>query len=439
VEVAETFRLGYAPQGWDGLKGYLAREGVPQEMAEKAGLLARKEGGTSAYDRFRDRIIFPIVDVSGGVVAFGGRVMDDSLPKYLNSPETPIYSKSRLLYGLSSSRHEIRRTQCSLLVEGYLDLISLWQAGVRNAAATLGTALTASHLRLLRGQGSDQKVVVVFDSDLAGQTAAARSLGLFLQEGVQARLLLLPQGEDPDSHVRKQGPELFLAAAERSVPLLEFYIDRVAAAHGPSPEGRLAAARELSAMLANVGSAVERAYYVKRLSERLGLDESALAKEVRGHATEEAGGLEAALARGSVRPSLERTVVKLAVADARAAKRFAEALAWEQFEDKLLAKLAEEACARPGPLGSLIDRLAPELAALATELGMSEEFAGPEEVCQACDDCLARLAARRAQGVSRSLDDELRVAEKAGDAERVRALLTRKMEVLRQRPAAKAL
>ncbi len=439
-ETIKSFRLGYAPQGWDGLKGHLARQGVAAELAEKAGLLARKEGGSSPYDRFRDRITFPIVDVGGGVVAFGGRVMDDAQPKYLNSPESAIYSKSRLLYGLNLSRNEIRRSQCSLLVEGYLDLISLWQAGVRNACATLGTALTRSHLRLLRGQGEGQRVVVVFDSDEAGQQAAARSLGLFLQEGVKARLLLLPRGEDPDSYVRNHGPDLFLGAAEGSVPLLDFFLERVMAAHGGSPEGRLAAARELAPVLGQIGSPVERAYYVKRLAERLDLDEAAIAREAAGAAGQAAGrgpSLEQAAARRPSGPSLERTVVKLALADEDAARQFAEARAWEEFEDEGLAKLAEEACSAAGPVAALIDRLPPELAAVAAELaGLTEEFAEAEVVGQATADCLERLRARRAQREGRRIEDELRSAEQAGDTERVRQLLTRRMEALRGAGAA---
>ena len=432
-ETMAAFRIGFAPQSWDGLKKHLAGQGVPLDVAERAGLLARKEGGNSAYDRFRDRIVFPIVDVGGGVVAFGGRVLDDSLPKYLNSPESLVYSKSRLLYGLSLSRNEIRRGRCALVVEGYLDLISLWQAGVRHAVATLGTALTRQHLRLLRAQGQDLKVVVVFDSDAAGQAAAARSLGLFLQEGVQARLLVLPPGEDPDSYVRQAGPQPFLEAGERSVALLDFYIDRVAAAHGSTPEGRLAAARELAPVLGSIGSAVERAYYVKRVSERLQLDEGALAREAAATAAAgQSGGaaLEQAAARSDVRPSLEREVVRLTLASPEAARAFGEAKAWEEFSDPRLSRLAQEACGRPEAVVSLIDRLDPELAALAAELSLAAEM-DEAAVAQAVADCLGRLKAKRALRDSQALAEEIRVAEKAGDQAKVRTLLARRLALAR--------
>lgn len=429
-QTIERFAIGYAPPGWEGLKGHLAREGVPQELAEKVGLLSRKEGG-GTYDRFRDRIIFPIVDVSGGVAAFGGRVLDDSLPKYLNSPESLIYSKSRLLYGFHLSRHEVRKGRLALVVEGYLDLISLWQAGVHNAVATLGTALTRQHLRLLRVQGADQRVVLVFDSDEAGRKAAERSLGLFLQEGVAAQLLLLPAGEDPDSFVRRAGPELFLAAGDKSLPLLDFYIERVAAAHGPTAQGRLAAAKELAPVLGNIGSAVERAYYVKRLSERLQLDEAAIAREAAAQGSSEGAALRQAAARAAVRPSLERTVLKLALGHPEAARKFAQERVWEEFEDAALSRLAEEVCRQAGGASELIDRLEPELAALVSELALAEDFA-PEAAAQATADCLARLAGRRRERESRRLEGAIREAEKAGDAAAVRKLLARRLELARE-------
>ncbi|MFH0809580.1 MAG: DNA primase [Pseudomonadota bacterium] len=426
-ETIKAFRLGYAPPGWDGLKGHLVKEGVALGLAENVGLLARKEGGSSTYDRFRDRVIFPITDVGGGMVAFGGRVMDDAGPKYLNSPESAIYSKSRLLYGLNLSRHEIRRGKCCLVVEGYLDLISLWQAGVRNVVATLGTALTRSHLRLLRGQGTDHKVIMTFDSDDAGQAAAARSLGLFLQEGIQARVLRLPQGEDPDSCVRGQGARLFLEAAEQSVSLLDFYTERMIAARGPSTEGRLAAARELAPLLGSIGSAVERAYYIKRLGERLNLDETSIMAEAA------AGGGRApaeVAARREPEASLERLIISLALADGEAAKRFAEAKVWEECEDTRLAAMIQQICLHPGGVGAIIDKLEPELAALAAGLSLSHELTRGE-TARATADCLVRVEARRARRESRRLESEIEAAERSGDMEAVRRLLASKMDRLR--------
>ncbi len=201
-ETIKQFRLGFAPDTWRSLTDFIEGSGSSLKLAEQAGLIiSGKEG--SFYDRFRGRLIFPIENIFGEIVAFGGRVMETGEPKYLNSPESPVYIKGKNLYGLNKTKEEIRKKGFALIVEGYFDLISLWNAGIGNVVATLGTALTREHLELLRRYTVE--VVALFDPDEAGRKALDRSLELFLSMRMRARALILPGGCDPDDYVKKHG------------------------------------------------------------------------------------------------------------------------------------------------------------------------------------------------------------------------------------------
>jgi DNA primase len=196
AEAVKTFKIGWAPNAWEELIGFLKGKGVAPEMVEKAGLAISNERG-GHYDRFRNRIIFPITDLRDRVLGFGARVTDASLPKYINSPETPIYSKGRNLYGLGASKDFIKKQGHALIVEGYLDFLIPYQAGVQNIIATLGTALTTEQIKLIKRFA--QSVVTVYDPDEAGETASMRSLDLFISEDVNVYIAELPSGYDPDS------------------------------------------------------------------------------------------------------------------------------------------------------------------------------------------------------------------------------------------------
>ncbi|RLB90675.1 MAG: DNA primase, partial [Deltaproteobacteria bacterium] len=192
-EVIERFWLGYAPMGWNNIVRYFSSKKVPLDDVETTGLVIAKKGGY--YDRFRDRIIFPILDIDQRVVGFGGRSLDNSLPKYLNSPETPVYHKRSILYGLHANKEMCRKAGSVFIVEGYFDLLSLYCHGIKNVVATLGTALTQEHLRILKGYA--REFILVFDSDNAGIKAAERSLSLFAEEKANIRIVILPEGRDP--------------------------------------------------------------------------------------------------------------------------------------------------------------------------------------------------------------------------------------------------
>jgi DNA primase len=226
AETANTFGIGYAPEGWNSLAGKFGS--TPADLLVQAGLAVRKDDGR-CYDRFRDRIMFPIHDYRGRIVGFGGRVIGVDEPKYLNSPETPLFHKGRELYGLFKARDSIKNTGRVVVVEGYLDVIALAQFGVPNACATLGTATTREHLeRLFRFA---PEIVFCFDGDRAGRDAAVRALETTLavmHEGRQASFLFLPEGEDPDSLVRREGGEAFVARIARAKPLPVFFFESLA-------------------------------------------------------------------------------------------------------------------------------------------------------------------------------------------------------------------
>ncbi|MEK6772561.1 MAG: DNA primase [Bdellovibrionota bacterium] len=205
-ETLETFQMGYAPADWDGLVNFLTSKGVSMEIAEEARLVkARTQGKTGYFDLFRDRLIFPILNNQGEPVAFGGRIIESGEPKYLNSPETPVFVKGKILYGLFQTARYIRSEDTVLIVEGYMDLISLYQVGIRNVVATMGTALTPEHGRFLKRL--TKNVVVLFDGDSAGQEAAERSLPLLLACEIFPKGLILPDNQDPDDFVKSSGPE----------------------------------------------------------------------------------------------------------------------------------------------------------------------------------------------------------------------------------------
>ncbi|MFA5182133.1 MAG: DNA primase [Syntrophales bacterium] len=276
AEALNTFQLGFSIEGWRFLRDYLEHKRVPLPLAEQSGLLAKNERG-EYYDRFRGRLIFPIEDQAGQIIAFGGRIMGEGEPKYLNSPESALFSKGKNLYGLSRTKEDIRKSGYAILVEGYFDLLSLWNAGVRNVVATLGTALTRDHVDLLRRYTKD--VAVVFDGDDAGKKALARSLGLFIDGNLHIRAVMLPEASDPDDYVRNFGREKFQELIEQSPPAVEYYLDNVIGSRRDFDRDR-DALRESLSFITRMDNVVERNLFIKLAAERIGVDEAILKAEV---------------------------------------------------------------------------------------------------------------------------------------------------------------
>ncbi|MEA3427886.1 MAG: DNA primase [Thermodesulfobacteriota bacterium] len=281
-EIIDDFKLGYAPEAWDNLAIYFSKKKQSDWLVEKSGLIIPRKGKSGFYDRFRSRIIFPIFDVSMQVIGFGGRVLDDSLPKYLNSPETPVYNKSRSLYGLHIAKGKCRESKTVFIVEGYFDLLALHQHGIQNSVATLGTSLTPAHVQILRGFiGKSGRVVLVYDSDIAGIKAAQRSIEVFDKGYVGAHIVVLPDGHDPDSYLLEFGAEPFIKLAAESKGVISFLIDCAVKKHGLLTEGKIHIISDMKVPLAAINDNVVRSLYVKELAERIDIDETAVLEKVR--------------------------------------------------------------------------------------------------------------------------------------------------------------
>jgi DNA primase len=278
-ETLERVRAGAAADSWSDLLDALKRK-FPVSLLQTAGLVLEKQGGNGYYDRFRNRAVFPILNESGKVVAFGARSLDGSEPKYLNSPETPVYQKSRTLYGLSWARDSLRQAGRVILMEGYLDVARALEGGIAECVATCGTAMTAGHARLLHRFA--ERVVVNFDQDEAGQKAVGKSLDVLVAEGFAVHVVELPEGHDPDSFVKERGGDAYRERLDAALPYVEWLIRRAAARHDTAqPAGKGAYLAELLPALVAIESAVERAAWVPAVVRGGGLDEAATLAELR--------------------------------------------------------------------------------------------------------------------------------------------------------------
>ncbi|SFU83318.1 DNA primase [Halomonas korlensis] len=275
-EIVGDFGIGYAPDDWEGLKRHLTERGINEAVQIEYGLLVHREDTGRTYDRFRDRVMFPIRDIKGRTIAFGGRVLGDAKPKYLNSPETPVFHKGRELYGLFEARQASNRLERLVIVEGYMDVVALAQFGIRNVVATLGTSTSEDHLsRLFRLVG---EVVFCFDGDRAGRQAATRALETVLPlmiDGRQARFLFLPEGEDPDTLVRREGTAAFEDRITCASPLSEFLFDQAASGRDLSRvEECERYASQVLAALGKLPEGVLKSLMLGELSRRTGVDQS---------------------------------------------------------------------------------------------------------------------------------------------------------------------
>ena len=268
-----TYLLGYAPSRWDALTNFLQKKELDLSLAVEGGLLAKGERG-KIYDRFRARIIFPIFNLKGNVIAFGGRVLDDSLPKYINSPETLIYKKGFNLYGAHVAKQWSQKEEKVLLVEGYFDLLSLHACDIKYAVANLGTALTPPQARILKNLAS--KVILVYDADPAGQKAAIRSLPILLKEDLDIDILLLPAGDDPDSFVQREGKEAMLLLLQQTQCLLDWYLKQGEKETKKDLNQRYQFIQEALNMVSLIKNPLTQSYYKDKICQLFHIEPSLL-------------------------------------------------------------------------------------------------------------------------------------------------------------------
>jgi len=278
-ETIKTFQIGYAPKSWDFAANFLARRGFSLELAVQAGLLTKRSFDGKIFDRFRDRIMFPIRNQKGNTIAFGGRIVRSGEPKYLNSPESPIFNKSQTLFGIDLAREHIREKHQLILFEGYIDVISAWEAGVNNAIATLGTSITQEHATRIR-RISDA-VIICYDSDAAGKTAALKAAELLEQTGCFVKIANMPDGYDPDDYIQKHGGKKFIDdVISQSVTVTSFKLLEMRRGKNLQDEGeRLQYIKEALEEISLLPNAVERDHYLRQLADEFSLSLDALKKQ----------------------------------------------------------------------------------------------------------------------------------------------------------------
>jgi DNA primase len=441
-EVIQAFHLGYAPHEWDALRRHLQNRGLSLDAAQEAGLLvARQHGGF--YDRFRDRVMFPILDRQGRVMAFGGRIVGEGEPKYLNSPESPLYSKGRHLYGVPQAQEALRQTGVALVVEGYLDLLALRVHSVANVVATLGTALTREQVRLLKSLAP--RAVLVFDGDAAGGRAMRRALPLFAQESLPVRVLPLPPGLDPDTYAFKHGVEIFSTPWETAQPWFTYVLEELIAAHGMDIEGRVRVLEELKPYFQALADPLEQSLWLKVAAERLGVDEAALRRSLASLAPLTPGRLDP---RGRVSVTLERRLLKWILHHPDAVP-LSELEDWAgEFENQELQGLLDLIIRIFREHGGLdhslliqqveTEGLRQQICALT--LG-EEEYSGPT-ADQLAADWRRNLSIRRLKKAQTLLKAKLEQAGRDGDADLAALLaqgeeINRQLEALKTRPTVK--
>jgi DNA primase len=426
ADIVKSFRLGFAPDQWEALVGHLVTQGFAKEDMRAAGLVREGSAGRNDRDLFHSRLLFPILDPEGRVVAFGGRVLDEGTPKYLNSPETPVYQKGRTLYGLYQGRDAIRQARAVLVVEGYFDLLALHRAGIANAVAACGTALTADHSRLLKRYA--EKAVLVFDADKAGRQATFRAMDALLPEGLAVSAVALAAGEDPDSFLAGEGTAAFHARLAEARPALELYLDEQLLLHGDSVEGRSRAAEEVLLRIRRLPSDLERNLYLKQLAARTGLDEGLLQSKGRGVVPSRPAPRPPSRARRGETDAATRTqtfLLRLMLANERARNRVKSEGTAVLFSSPVHREVADGLLAAEDAEGNLPAQLLDGLPGIESQALLSglmlaedqEEWAAdPERIFT---DCRRAVAAGAQRQRLHELQELVREAAQAGDASAV--------------------
>jgi len=421
----ERFGLGYAPGTGDALARHLHAEGVLDDDAVTAGLVARRTSG-GLYDRFRDRIVFPIADATGRLCAFGGRILPgpvrpgaDAPPKYLNSPETPIFQKGRTLYGLPLARNAVRERGRALVVEGYLDVIALAEAGFEEVVAPLGTALTADQLRVL-GRLSE-RVIACFDGDEAGLRAAARSFPAFVDAGLWGHAIFLPRGDDPDTFVRGRGAAALAALVERPVPLIDAFLRELAGTDRTAVGRNAQAAREVVRVLQRLTDPLQREPFIRLAAQYLGVREETLREQ--GAPAVAAPAVRFAPADGvSGETSAEALIVELLAVDPGVAPRVAAAGIVGEFEDDACRAAAERllGAGDDDARRAVVDALPPLMRDRIVRHVLQED--SDDDRARMIADCIHRIRRERRRRRARELRTDLQAAEVRGDAATAAAL-----------------
>ena len=437
-DTLEAFGFGYAPEGWDGLLKHLLKGGYTIQDLLAAGMVVQKEGTgktkdvAAYYDRFRSRVMFPIRDLRKKVIGFGGRILGEGMPKYLNSPETPLFSKGRALYLLEKAREAAGKRETLVIVEGYFDAIALHQAGITNVVATLGTALTPDHVRTIRRYVT--KVVLLFDPDEAGVRAALRTLDLFVDSALGVKVVSLSDGDDPDTFIRKQGAEAFAQLQDKAPSLLDFAVAHSLGKAGSTLiEDRIRSVDEVLRILQKTSNRLEKEECIKRVAERLGVNEQRLVerypelrpREARSIRREQKPEAPSTGARFKGTPE-ERDLVHLLLQGHLLPEevRRLEATTFSMPACKRIVEIGLRHVDEDGRVlvrPTLDEALADAACAtVATELSLIEQ--PYDHVREHVQGCLDRLDRKRLEGTLSRLITQLRLAEQEGRTDEAQRL-----------------
>ncbi len=414
------FKLGYSPDSWDSLYRFLASKGYLPIDIEKAGLIISRENN-SYYDRFRNRLMIPIYDVKGSPAGFGARSLDGSEPKYLNSPDSPVYNKSKILFGLHHSKDHIKREGKALIVEGYMDFITAFYSGVTNVVASSGTALTVDHVKTL--QRFTEEIVLVFDSDAAGAAAAERSIDIVRGCGLYPKIAVPTGGKDPDEAINNAGIDSFKNDIEGAQPAIRFKIDKILLRNKINEaEGKAKAAKEIASALSGEKDMIIRSEYLKYASGRLGIDKDLMAADIKK--------FEYALRSPAMRDysttkpldktsKAEKVIIKIGLEDANIFSSTAKEISHEDFSDNCLRDIFVQmtAAAAAG--------IAPDCTALMNDLESEDakkalsaialEDAQTGDRSKAAVDCINVIKSGKLKSRIETLRKEIQEAENISD------------------------
>ena len=431
-DTIEKFKLGFALGSWDGLLNYLRSKNIPLGLIEKAGLIIPKDNG-GYYDRFRNRLIIPIVDARNKILGFGARALDESMPKYINSPETPIYSKGKILFGFNAASDAIRAHDLAIIVEGYFDLLTPYQAGIKTIVASCGTALTTEQIRLIKRY--THNVVMVYDPDNAGQLATLRSLDLLTEEGLHIQVVRLPEGYDPDGYVRRFGPDKFQELILQAEDIFDYKLGMLRAKYSHlTVTNKAEIAQEMLSTISKFTNMVLRSAYIKKLAEALKVDESSLWSELK-----KVKGLSAAVRQPNLRqprpdPVLnsyptERLLVKLMLEETELIAHLREKINPADFQDKDLAQIVsrifELFCeGKKVDAKCLVGQFAdPKAAKIICEL-ITSDYPASADRTKVSHDCLRRMKEDGRKLKQQEICEQIKLAQVQKDEHRLRELLT---------------
>lgn len=432
------YSIGWATSGWtDTLHQLQNQEKFSKNDLSRAGLIKQKEGAgkNNFYDRFRGRIIFPLQDIHGNLIAFAGRVIGESEPKYLNSPETPLYIKGRHLFGFNRAKEAIRKQNKALIVEGYFDQMRAHQNGIRNTVATCGTALTLEQASLLKNH--TKRATLIFDSDSAGQAATKKGFEVLLKQGMSVDVLSLPSGHDPDSFIYQFGPEKFLEKLKNAKPFVETFIDDIIADGDlTTPMGKVAVVNQVLPILMNVKNTIERTEWISILTERAKIEDQALLNELKNAIKQDKTIVSDPLQKDGHqnKKNVELYLVRLMFSDKELALKIKEKVKIEDFIDPDLRlivgscyRLLAEGCElKVDFIMNQIDE--PNIRSLLSEIGVTSiPFDNPKQTVRDCINAINKKA--HAQQVE-ELKIQRNAALVAGESERSQKIQN-KLEELR--------